>query len=649
MLDKRLKVSKEWNDKKPAEKVIFVLWIITQCLIVGIPFYYETLFNTNALWRTYLVSLCVLECFFALLILLEKRHKISGEVICLLQIICFCVLCVGQLEIALGILYDFSDIAAGLWNVLLVMFAVLFLSLLFLRMKWAMLILNIAVFLLGSVNHYFYLFRKQPLFLSDILLSGTAVTILGNYTYKIDAMFFCFLFIQSGIFLSLLLKGKGRDGRRLQSVFLVGCFGILLGKAGYKPAIYLWNISGTIRTSGYINTAVEMAKRDRKNDPPENYSPVLAREILEQYSGEEELKEQVNLIIIMNEAFADLPDIYGFETDIDAMPFIHSLEENTVEGNLYVSTYGGGTANTEYEFLTGNTMAFFKFGYTPYVQFVKKESPSLAWHLKDLGYQTIAFHPYEPNNYNRNIVYPFLGFDEFISLESELNYTDTIREYISDEADYQNIIDMYENRQMIGKPLFIFNVTMQNHGGYSTDESTVEVSVRPKDASLQRPELLEYLSLIKASDEAFEKLISYFSEREEKVVILIFGDHQPSFRQETCDILNENVERGSSPIKGNNLITHFVLWANYSIPSEKDVLISPGYLRGLLLDTAGVPLSNYDRFLAVLREKYAAVSYFGGYDNAGNAVSWGDMLKDEQIKQWQILQYENVFGKNWKN
>lgn len=630
--------------EKRSKKVILILFIITQCLLVSVILCCQTLWDIGDMERKYLLGLCVLELLFSFLIILERKYQVLGQFIWILEVICFSALCVGQLEIALGILYDFKDIVAGVWNVLLVLFAVLFLSLFFRRIKWSMITLNILVFLLGMANHYYFQFREKPLLLSDILLSETAMTVIGNYEYKIDRVLLCFLLIQIAIFFSCLLKGKEKHGRREQSVLVVGCFLILLGKDGYAPTIYGWNINDTVQLSGYLNTVLEKAYIDRKYEEPENYSPEFVGEILEKYQVETSLEEPINVIVIMNEAFADLPDVYGFETDVDGMPFIHSLEKNTVKGNMYVSVFGGATANTEYEFLTGNTMAFFNEGCVPYVQFVKKISPSLASHLKKFGYQTIAFHPNAPTNYDRSSVYSFFGFDEFVSSESELTYAEYLRWAMSDDSDYRNVIDMYENKQE-KTPLFLFNVTIQNHGGYNTSESSVEVSVKPKDVALQFPEMLEYLSLIKASDEAFEMLITYFSNIDEKTVILMFGDHQPAFWNETLQKnLNEYAEKNNSFIKGNKYIVPFVLWANYDIPEEKNLLISPGYLRGKLLDTAGIPLSNYDGFLAEGREKYSAISFYGGFDNMGNTVGWENLLQNEWIKKYQILQYANVFG-----
>lgn len=129
--------------------------------------------------------------------------------------------------------------------------------------------------------------------------------------------------------------------------------------------------------------------------------------------------------------WADLPAIYGFETDTDVFPNIHSMD-NAVRGKVLTSVYGGGTANTEYEFLTGNSLYFLPPGSSPYVQYMGSVQQSLAWKLKELGYQTAAYHPYLPISYRRSSVYPLLGLDAFYSEEDSLPHEEYLRTYVSD-------------------------------------------------------------------------------------------------------------------------------------------------------------------------------------------------------------------------
>lgn len=322
--------------------------------------------------------------------------------------------------------------------------------------------------------------------------------------------------------------------------------------------------------------------------------------VLEQYEFKQEnqmTEEYPNIIVIMNESFAVLPETYGFATAEDGMPFIHSLTENTIKGNVLTSVFGGSTANTEYEFLTGNTMAFLSEGNVPYVQFVKSKQESLVHDLNALSYQTIAFHPCAAGNYNRNKVYPLLGFEKFITEEDELLHTENLRTYMSDQADFLNLIDIYEKRDRT-RPFFLFNVTMQNHGGYSHYKSEVDVTVIPESESLHSAQLLEYLSLIRATDSAFQTLVEYFEKEDARTMILMFGDHQPGLDAGIYDAMLQIGEPALSERSELSYITPFVLWANYDLESEDNILTSPNYLRTMLLEQAEIDPSGNRRILS---------------------------------------------------
>ena len=146
------------------------------------------------------------------------------------------------------------------------------------------------------------------------------------------------------------------------------------------------------------------------------------------------------------------------------IPFFRSLSENTVRGTAYASVFGGTTANSEYEFLTGNTTAFLPEGTVPFHLYVADGTPNLGAQMKDLGYDTVFLHPYLASGWNRRAVYADFGFDTVL-FQDDLTDTSLIREYISDQSDYESLIRLYEEKEE-GQPLFLFNVTMQNHSGY---------------------------------------------------------------------------------------------------------------------------------------------------------------------------------------
>ena len=184
---------------------------------------------------------------------------------------------------------------------------------------------------------------------------------------------------------------------------------------------------------------------------------------------------------------------------------------------------GGNTADSEFEFLTGNTMAFLPVGSIPYQQYIKSTTPSLASYLKSIGYATYAQHPYYGSGWNRDTVYPLLGFDNLSFMQDYSNQR-FVRKYISDETSFDKIIETYENKPD-GQPAFIFNVTMQNHGGYTDTYYGFDNTVTAD--KLNNSALDQYLSLIKLTDEDLKSLIEYFSNVDEKTIVVFFGDHQP--------------------------------------------------------------------------------------------------------------------------
>ena len=168
-------------------------------------------------------------------------------------------------------------------------------------------------------------------------------------------------------------------------------------------------------------------------DKPDGYSRQKAKELLDSYVGTDDntaitdKSDYPNIIVVMDEAFSDLSVLGGFDTNTDYMPFVHSLEkgnENTITGYLNTSVCGGNTADTEFEFLTGNTMAFLPNGSIPYQQYIKSRTPSLAGYLKSLGYATYAQHPYQASGWNRDKEYPLHGFDnlDFMEDYSDVSY-----------------------------------------------------------------------------------------------------------------------------------------------------------------------------------------------------------------------------------
>lgn len=359
-------------------------------------------------------------------------------------------------------------------------------------------------------------------------------------------------------------------------------------------------------------------------------------------------ERQPNIIVIMNEAFSDLSVLGDFETNADYMPFFRSLKEDTVRGNLFVSVKGGNTANTEFEFLTGDTMAFLPQGSVAYQQYIHEEKPTLTSWLESLGYATAALHPFNASGWDRDEVYPYFGFDTIL-FYPDFTHRELLRTYVSDRSSFAQLIDVFEAKEE-GQPLFAFEVTMQNHSGYYNDYDNftpeIELGFEPENAR-EKHYTEQYLSLVKKSDEAFEELIDYFKNVDENTIVVMFGDHQPTDII-AKPILEYNGKTGDESLETQQerYIVPFVIWANYDIEEQEIERLSPNFLSSLILDVAGLPKSGYQQYLSDLSQTLPVITANIYIDADGNYYNSSDNPYQEDIEAYQALQYYHLFDKD---
>lgn len=512
--------------------------------------------------------------------------------------------------------------------------------------------------IVGLVNYFVLDFRSAPVMPWDILSVKTAVSVADNYNYRLDkqaaivlALFALMLLISSYCDISVTFI-KLRVSGALISFFLLTAFVNYTQSNDCLYRFRLYDKLFTPTTMTYKDGTVVafcMQLQYLFVEKPEGYSKERAEEILQEgmsqpYSDIDsfqtalEAKNTPNIIVIMNEAFSDLNILGDFSSSEDYIPFVRSLlegAENTQSGYLGVSVLGGNTANTEFEFLTGGTMAFLPQGSIPYQQYINGEMPSLASYLKELGYSTIALHPYGATGWHRHQVYPWLGFDSFLSLE-DFTSPKQIRKYVSDESDYEKIIQLFEEKEA-GKPLFLFNVTMQNHSSYTDayTDFTPDVKVEGSDSFA----LSQYLSLLKVSDREIEKLVGYFQDQSERTLIVFFGDHQPT-DSVVRDIWRLNDKSDQALSRKEQCLRYqvpFFIWANYDIEEIIGMNTSPNYLGSLTLKAAGLPLSPLHEFLDGLRQDYPVLSSIEVQDARG--TSYEIKEKEEELLKYAIVQY----------
>jgi phosphoglycerol transferase MdoB-like AlkP superfamily enzyme len=276
-----------------------------------------------------------------------------------------------------------------------------------------------------------------------------------------------------------------------------------------------------------------------------------------------------------------------------------------------------------------------------YQQYLKKEMPSLASHLKELGYETIATHPYNSTGWNRNTAYPLLGFDKMYFIK-DYKSPEKIRKYVSDKSCYDKIIEMYENKAK-DTPMFVFNVTMQNHSSYTEefDNFTPDIEVSGSTSKV----LNNYLSLMKISDEAIKYLTDYFSSIDEDTIIVMFGDHQPtnSVISNVWKLNGKNSNSLSSEDEANRYKVPYFIWCNFDTDTLTGKDTSANYLACDILNIAGIPLNSYEAFLEDLSNTYPILTAIRAEDSEGESHETSEIKKD--LNDYAILQYNRLFGR----
>lgn len=432
------------------------------------------------------------------------------------------------------------------------------------------------------------------------------------------------------------------------TTLLLPYFAITVAKEANIPLNY-WTMQASYAKFG-SPLAIVSFYEDGLIKEPKNYSHSSVKEILDQYKAAKVKKDTLpNVIIIQNESQSDFLNLKGIQLSSDPLAFQHSLKENTIHGTLNVSVYGGGTANTEYEILTSNSLSLLSKNIFPYQQLVDGERNSLASFLSQYGYDTVALHPQSGLNYNRENVYEAFGFDKSYFLDSKPSinrlYDAKIeRNFISDRSLFEGIQQLYQTKS--NSPLFTFLVTMQSHGSYNNSNYDTPIAIN--NSSETYPDASEFLSSVQSTDEAFKQLVNYFQNYDEPTIILMYGDHQPTLNQNFYQAFMPQTLAGSPDLSDTHT-TPFVIWANFNIPEQTGQTISPNFLlpytMKLLKDSSNpLPSSAYHQFLSEVQAEVPVMT------------TWGYKTKDKKfhakldkhslLDDYRILEYNNAIDQN---
>ena len=544
----------------------------------------------------------------------------------------------------------FSDLYA--WQVLMnmiwyyILFAVLRLVLGRIRRACA---LGICLaFLAGLVNHYVLRFRGRILFPADVAAWRTAANVADGFDYSMDAYIMQAAVLLTAYLFLVLVCPPQRKRARIPLPFALVAWGAVLGYCfaffctGALPALGIYTQQWVTQRNGFLLNFT-VALRYSSVEKPADYSHDKVLELMEQYpalEGDPD-RQPTNLIVIMNESFADFTVFDDFEASEDPTPFLHSLEENTVKGWMYAPVTGGGTATVEFEYLTGFSSLFQPPHTVAYQLYVEEGMPSLAAVAGSQGYETTAFHPYKSSGWNRVLAYDYLDFDRQM-YEEDVVDPYYIRHYVSDRSDYEMIFRT--TREQEGDTFF-FNVTMQNHSGYAQGWNNLERTIDlPDRLARTDSSARQYFALARESDDALRELIGYYSQQDEPTMIVFFGDHQPPLTNSFYEELygKKLSERTTEEVLRQYAVPFFI-WTNYDIQEEQDVVISPNYLGVLTARLAGLPMTGFMNFLSQLYEELPAVTPVGFVTGDGQYLARSE-LNEEQRRLLDIYETLNYCG-----
>ncbi len=478
--------------------------------------------------------------------------------------------------------------------------------------------------LLALLNLALLQFRGTALQWQDIGSWRAALNVVGGYrlalSHKIAVLAALWLWALAALhWAGGLCAGAPRSaGFRAAMGLGAAAAGVLLWVSPLIPA------SGV--TSSYISTQnafvanLFLQSRDLPLKKPKDYEARLLR--LEEYSSDASTKasQTPDIVVIMNESFADLR-CYGAQIAPEIYRDWDEILARSAHGTAYSSVFGGNTPNAEYEFLTGDSLLFYTGTPIPYETAIRQEVPALPGLLAQLGSGTVAMHPNEGIVWSRERVYPKLGFERSVFLP-EYENTDQIRRYVSDQANYTQVLRVLEKGT---GPQFLFNVTIQNHGSYEEEDFANLNALL--DSRTNCSQTRQYLTLVKESGKALKEFLQQLEQRPRKTYVVFFGDHQPW----VDEAFYSQYESGPDAQEHLRYQVPYFIWCNQSQEETQLPACGLNDLQLYLAQAAGLPLTGYQKLLAQVAQHYPVVCA------QGVRAADGSWLDEKQIAEGDLL------------
>jgi hypothetical protein len=346
--------------------------------------------------------------------------------------------------------------------------------------------------------------------------------------------------------------------------------------------------------------------------------------------------DDVNVVMVLSESFSDPEALHGVHPARDPIPYTRRLMRSTMSGRMLAQNIGGGTANMEFEALTGMSISQFPPQVTvPYQMLVPnyRAFPSVVQWLKEDGHRAVAIHPFTTEMYRRREVYRIFGFDDFVH-DTTMHEQARIghHAYISDASAFDEVQDRIAAEQ---RPVFVNLVTMQNHLPYKDRYDDPE-PVRDPDGKAMS-DVGEYSRGLTHTDHALRHLVAGLEASKEKTVVVFYGDHLPFGYPGSVFAANSNRAMHQTP---------FFVWANFPGPTGKQPTTSPIHFMDLVLDRANAAVSPYYALLDQLRHEVPAMDS-GMYVDGEDRLVHGSGLSHRAVRllhDYRLVQYDLSAG-----
>lgn len=529
----------------------------------------------------------------------------------------------------------------------------------------------IAITILGIVEYFVIQFKGAPILPGDILAAGTALNVAGEYEFIMPIS--GWVSIGCGVLACVLLilaalkqgSAKGGKAHAISTAIGAGAAVLMIGLLLFSVktnflgiGINYFSAQKNYVAQGFIPTFARAAN-DMRMVPPEGYSDEAAIQLEKdaaaaydasvtndknQQAANKQFEQlQPSIVVIMNESYSDLS---LFEELHDGYKGTYLTTQNIdgalQQGWLTVPVIGGGTADVEFEMLTGVGMGLLGPGKHPYPQFNFETASNLARFYAQQGYHTSAMHAAAGSNYRRESVYPQMGFHDSYFIE-DFPGASRWHGWIDDGPTYDKILEILEDES---QPHFVFDVTVQNHGGY--DKGNLPTS-KPGGYTADwleeedNAKMNDFVACIERSDEYLQTFLKQLKQLDRPVAVLFFGDHQPRM----AEYFNNDLFEDENELEHFARITKvpYLIWANYDVDGRiQDGTIRSStcsmYLGPVLMQAIGSPMSDYHKALLQASNDIEAISSSSFRDKEGALHTYDeDTPEQELLDQIAIMQF----------